>query len=422
MARVTDELERLASLYKEGLLTREEFEVQKRALLGDSSSGATPPPSSTPAAPVGSDELTGQRIGEYRLERKLGEGGMGTVYLAAHQALGQHVAVKVLDPTLARSPEVRERFLQEARIQIGLRHPGIVQVLTANTLGDHLALVMEYVDGLSLAQVIERRRVLPVDEALGLFRQVLDAVGHAHAHGVVHRDIKPSNIMVQADGTAKVMDFGIAKVVGGDKLTRTGTVMGSAHYMSPEQVLGQSDIDLHTDIYSLGITFYEVLTGRTPFEGLGGDSTDSDFMIKLAHKEQKPPDPHRYRADVPTVIAEALLKALDKKPGSRFPTTDAFGTALESAPVTTPSFMHEPGPVSSSESPKNCSDGPNGKATNLCPSCGSSFQTGDCFCTGCGSNLRVEVDRCTTCRAVPQRGDRFCAFCGAGMYVWLLIS
>ena len=348
MPTVAEQLKDLAELLEKGLLTRDQFEVQRDQLLAESQSGAAPTSSSTTVTPAVTDDLTGQRIGEYRLDRKLGEGGMGAVYKASHTSLDQQVAVKVLDPALARSPEVRERFLQEANIQLRLQHPGIVRVLTASTEGPHLALVMEYVDGLSLAQVIERRRALPVDDAHGLFRQVLAAVGVAHSRGVVHRDIKPSNIMVQADGTARVMDFGIAKVVGGQKLTRTGTVMGSAHYMSPEQIMGSRDVDHRTDIYSLGITFYEVLTGQTPFESVGGDSTDSDFLIKLAHKEQAPADPRTVRGDLPGVVSEALLKALAKAPRERFGSCEEFAEALVRPVVEPPPPVPETPPKSPS--------------------------------------------------------------------------
>ncbi len=196
-------------------------------------------------------DLSGTTIGEYILERKLGEGGMGAVYFGRHRGLDQEVAIKVLNPIIATNHELKERFLQEAKIQVSLRHPNIVMVHTAITTGPHMALIMEYVDGTSLEKVLERRGTLPVADAVHIIKQVLSALEHAHSKGVIHRDIKPSNIMIHADGTARVMDFGIAKVLGGAKLTQTGTTMGSAHYMSPEQVLGRKDIDHHTDIYSL---------------------------------------------------------------------------------------------------------------------------------------------------------------------------
>ena len=282
-----------------------------------------------PAAP----DMTGQTILGYRIERELGEGGMGTVYLAVHPAVDQWVAIKVLDPHLAKDPETRERFIQEARIQIKLEHQGIVRVLTANTDAEPLALVMEHIDGFSLAQVIERRGALPVDEALHLFGQILGAVGYAHAQAdpVIHRDLKPSNVMVQADGTTKVMDFGIAKVVGGAKLTRTGTVMGSAHYMSPEQILTPQALDYRSDIYSLGVTFYEALTGRAPFEGLGDDNTDSDFLVKKAHTEQEPPDPRTFRPDLPESLVAALMRSLAKSPDHRYGSCAEFQQALSQA-------------------------------------------------------------------------------------------
>ena len=282
-----------------------------------------------PARPLdGSEALEGQRILGYRLERKLGEGGMGAVYLGVNETIGQQVAIKILDSILARNAEIRERFVQEARIQIGLRHPNIVRVLTADTEGPHLALVMEYVDGLTLGQVIERRGALPLAEAAGLFEQILDAMSFAHSRGVVHRDLKPSNVMVQADGTAMITDFGIAKVVGGNKLTRTGTAMGSVQYMSPEQVMGRTDIDLRTDIYSLGITFYEVLVGRTPFEDFVGTTTDSDYLIKDAHVRQTPPDPRKFRPGLTEAVVKVLLCTLHKEPAGRHDSCQALWSEL----------------------------------------------------------------------------------------------
>ena len=276
-----------------------------------------------------SDELTGQTILEYRITRKLGAGGMGAVYHGVHEALGQEVAIKILDPIQARNAELRERFMQEARIQVNLQHPGIVQVLTVNTTGAHLALVMEYVEGLSLEEVIERRGSLPYEEARSIFHQVLDAVGHAHKMRVVHRDLKPSNIMVRGDGVTKVMDFGIARVLGLIRLTQTGTAMGTALYMSPEQVVGRKDIDLRTDIYSLGVTFYEVLTGVPPFQGNAESCTESDYLIKQAHVTETPPDPRKYCPALSNSVAKALLKALEKDPRSRFQSCAEFRQALD---------------------------------------------------------------------------------------------
>ena len=276
--------------------------------------------------------LVGEEILGYRIERKIGEGGMGAVFKGVHPAFGQEVAIKVLDPLLARDPELRARFVQEARIQMGLRHQGIVQVLTGQVDGDSPCLVMEYVDGMSLADVLARRGALPPAEAARIFVQVLDAVAHAHAQGVVHRDLKPGNILVQADGTAKVADFGIAKVVGDARMTRTGTTMGSPHYMAPEQVLGRKEIDARADVYALGATLFEALTGRPPFGALeAGDGTDSDFSIKEAHVRTAPPDVRALRPDVPAHLAEIVACALAKDPAQRFQSCGAFKRALETA-------------------------------------------------------------------------------------------
>ncbi|MCE5246291.1 MAG: serine/threonine-protein kinase [Candidatus Polarisedimenticolia bacterium] len=273
----------------------------------------------------------GEEILGYRVEGLIGEGGMGAVYKAVHPVFGQEVAIKVLDPLLARNVELRERFVQEARIQMGLRHQGIVQVLTGEVKGERAALVMEFVDGLSLEEVIRRRGTLPAAEAAAIFVQVLAAVGHAHERGVVHRDLKPANVMVTADGTAKVTDFGIARVVGNLRLTRTGTTMGSPHYMAPEQILGSKEIDHRADIYALGAALFEALSGRPPFAEFERAGADSDFAVKEAHVRRDPPDLCALRPDVPPAIAEAVRIALAKDPEARFQSCWEFAAALEQA-------------------------------------------------------------------------------------------
>lgn len=333
MSSITDELRSLAELLDKGLITREQFDHQRDLLL----SGEQSTPTGTIVAPVESGfrdaPVAPEKILEYRIDSRIGEGGMGTVYLGTHEALGQRVAIKVLLPELAHQPELRTRFFQEARIQLGLRHPGIVQVHTANTESGPLALVMEYVEGEPLGDLIERQGRLPESDALPMFEQILDAVGHAHSAGIVHRDIKPSNILVQGDGRTKVTDFGIAKALGGAKLTRTGTAMGTAHYMSPEQVVGSREVDQRTDIYSLGATFYEVLTGQTPFESVTQDTTDSDYLLKNAHVHDPPPDPSQLVPDLTPTVAEALLRALEKAPENRFRDCAEFWEALSQLPI-----------------------------------------------------------------------------------------
>ena len=320
-----------------------------------------------PSVVLTTDSLVGHQILQYRLTRLLGDGGMGTVYLAEHIALKQEVAIKVMDPQLASNEKLRKHFIQEAEIQMGLVHPSIVRVLTACTDEPFLALVMEYIEGLSLAQVLDRRGVLPLDEALKLFKQVLSGVGYANEHGIVHRDIKPANIMVQADGTAKVTDFGIAKVLGGTRITLTGTQMGSVHYMSPEQVLGRKNINHSTDIYSLGATLYEVLTGRTPFESDEEDSSNSDYVIKDAHVRVRPPAPREIKAAIPEAVSDAILKALEKEPGKRFQSCDEFACCLLSCTKTAADERYD---VSETlrygypNSPKEISTQPAGEKSN----------------------------------------------------------
>ncbi len=266
----------------------------------------------------------GDRILSYIVERELGEGGMGTVYLARHTVLDQHVAIKALSPALARDEALRMRFIQEANIQAKLRHPGIVQVLTAEMEGEQPSLVMEYIEGKSLSEVLDLRGPLPVDDAIKIMTQVLMAVGYAHKQGVIHRDLKPSNVMVVATGEAKVTDFGIAKVLGSSKLTRTGTAMGSAHYMSPEQILNPEMVDARSDIYSLGCVFYEILTGRPPFGDKDIAATDNDFKIKTAHVNETVPALDTLRSDIPVWLALSVMGMLDKEPEQRSSSCDAI--------------------------------------------------------------------------------------------------
>ena len=259
----------------------------------------------------------GDRVLSYIIERELGEGGMGAVYLGRHTVLNQTVAIKALSPLLARDQALRERFIQEANIQAGLRHPGLVQVLTAEMEGEQPSLVMEYIEGKSLSEVLELRGALPIDDAIKIMEQVFSAVGYAHRQSVIHRDLKPSNVMVMANGEAKVTDFGIAKVLGSTKLTRTGTAMGSAHYMSPEQIRRPETVDVRSDIYSLGCVFYEVLTGRPPFGEKDASGTESDFEIKEGHIRGQIPALQSLRPDIPDWLTHLVMQLLEKEPEHR---------------------------------------------------------------------------------------------------------
>ena len=273
-------------------------------------------------------DLIGEEILGYRVVELVGEGGMATVWRAEHNLLKRNVAIKVLDPLLARDSDLVQRFIDEAQIQIDLRHQNIVAI--ENFSSDPLAMVMEYVEGRTLDEMIGREvGPIPVDKALPLMIQVLEAIGLAHSKGVVHRDLKPANILVTTDDMVKVMDFGIAKILGGSRLTRTGTSMGTAAYMSPEQIKGAKDVDERSDIYSLGITFYEMLAGRTPFEG--SSQTESDFEIRMAQVQQEPPDPRTFYPAIPDSVVEVVLKALSKEPAERHQNIDELRAELNGA-------------------------------------------------------------------------------------------
>ena len=269
---------------------------------------------------------TGDRVLTYIVDRELGEGGMGSVYLARHTVLDQQVAIKVLSPLLSRDHAVRERFIQEANIQAALRHPGIVQVLNAGYEGEQPVLVMEYIEGNSLFEVLERRGALPLDDALKIIVQVFSAVGYAHRQGVIHRDLKPENIMVTAVGDVKVTDFGIAKILGSARLTRTGTVMGSAYYMSTEQIMNPESVDTRSDIYSLGCLFYELLTGHPPFGEKHASGTDNDFRVKSAHVNQAVPE---LKANVPEWLTQLIMSMLEKAPDQRPPSCEAILSSIK---------------------------------------------------------------------------------------------
>lgn len=260
----------------------------------------------------------GDRVSDYIVERELGEGGMAKVYLARHSVVNQQVAVKVLDPEIARKPGVKERFIQEANIQLKLNHPGIVRALTATQISDgSLAIVMDYINGKSLAETLALRGTLPIDDVLKIMEQVLSAVGYAHQQHVIHRDLKPSNVMVTGAGNAKVTDFGIAKVLGSTRRTSTGAVLGSAHYMSPEQIRRPETVDARSDIYSLGCVFYEMLTGHPPFGDKYASDTESDFEIKMAHINKNAPGFQMLGISVPTWLGQLVMTSLQKDPDRR---------------------------------------------------------------------------------------------------------
>jgi hypothetical protein len=266
--------------------------------------------------------MVGREIGNYRIVEKIGAGGMGVVYKAIDMHLDRVVAIKALNPEFSGNAALLERFRGEARAQAQLNHPNLA-TLYAFLVQDEVAyMVMEYVDGETFHAMLARRGPIPADEAVPLFRQALAGIGQAHRLGIVHRDIKPSNIMLNREGVVKVMDFGLAKVGGGNGVTRTGVRVGTAYYMSPEQILVKG-VDFRSDIYSLGVTLYEILAGRAPFH------SDSEFEILNDHVNTPPPPPTHLHPQIPGGVEHAVLKALAKDPDQRFQTAEQFSAALE---------------------------------------------------------------------------------------------
>ncbi len=268
-------------------------------------------------------DWAGSKILNYTLVCSLGEGGMAEVY-RGEPDIGPPMAIKVLNHELRIDPDVVGRFEQEARTMAALEHSGIVQVYNFDR--EHLAIIMELVDGGSLEDMRQQRGPVPFEEALPVMQSVLAAVGYAHERGVIHRDLKTSNILLTKDGRPKVADFGIAKVFGSAVKTMTSRGMGTFAYMSPEQIKDAKRVDARSDLYALGVVFFELLAGRRPFESAEND--DSNFHIMEAHLRKEPPDPRDFYPHIPSHAVDAVLKALEKKPEERFQTAAEFAEAL----------------------------------------------------------------------------------------------
>ena len=264
--------------------------------------------------------VEGQIVGKYRIVERVGKGGMGTVYRAVDETLSREVAIKILNPEL-NEPELARRFRAEAVTVARLSHPGIATVFELFQHDDRWLMVMEYVRGETLEVLVERVGALPVDRAVDLAAQALAALAHAHGVGVVHRDLKPANLMLSESGLVKIMDFGIARVVGSEHLTTAGLTMGTPAYMAPEQVLGQ-EVDARSDLYAMGVVLYRLVTAKLPFTGA--------TPFAMAHSQvQDMPKPVRLsREGLPPWIEDVLAHALEKRPEDRFQTAQAFANAI----------------------------------------------------------------------------------------------
>jgi beta-lactam-binding protein with PASTA domain/tRNA A-37 threonylcarbamoyl transferase component Bud32 len=261
--------------------------------------------------------------GRYRVLSRLGSGGMAEVYCAQDLQLGRKVALKILYRRFAEDGEFVERFRREASSAAGLQHQHVVAVYDRGEYDGTYYIAMEYLEGRSLKTIVQQEAPLDPDRAIDLIIQVLRAARFAHRRGIIHRDLKPHNVIVDADGRAKVTDFGIARA-GASDMTQTGSIMGTAQYLSPEQAQGHA-VSAASDIYSIGIMLYELLTGRVPFEG------ESAVTIALKQVNERPAPPSAYNPAVTPELEEAVMRALEKDPAHRYPDADAFIAALQAA-------------------------------------------------------------------------------------------
>jgi eukaryotic-like serine/threonine-protein kinase len=257
----------------------------------------------------------------YRIMRKLGSGGMANVYLAEDQELGRRVAIKILNDRHAGDEQFVERFRREAKNAAGLSHPNIVSIYDRGEAEGTYYIAMEYLDGRSLKELILTRGPAPVSVAVDYARQMLSALRFAHRNGIVHRDIKPHNVLVDAEGHLKVTDFGIARA-GASQMTEEGSIIGTAQYLSPEQARGTT-VDQTSDLYSLGIVLYEMLTGQVPFTG------DSPVEIAMKHLSATPPPLRAKRPDIPESLELVVMRALAKDPGQRYQSAEEMDADLE---------------------------------------------------------------------------------------------
>ncbi len=283
---------------------------------------STHPHNSSPTIPL----KEGDKLGPYRIEREIGSGGMADVYYAKHETLRRPAAIKVLRPSLASDEVHLQRFMQEARAAASLIHPNIVQVYEIGQDGEHRYIAQEFIPGSNLRQYLTDHGQMPLREMLSVLMQILAALSKSAAAGIVHRDIKPENIMLTQDGDVKVADYGLARVLLSDdpQLTRAGTTLGTPMYMSPEQIQ-EGNVDIRSDLYSLGVTLYHMLAGRPPFTG------ETPLALAMQHVQAEPPKIDELRAGLPQSLVTIVHRLLAKNPEDRFANPTEVLEALRAA-------------------------------------------------------------------------------------------
>ncbi len=293
--------------------------------------------------PDSKDPMVGTMLGRYRIDAKIDEGAMGTVYLAEHTRLGKKVALKVMAQRLFRNQVARQRFVDESRVVASLDHPNIIPVFDADEVQDELYIAMRYVDGEDLGHLLDREGALDPNRAISIISQVGAALDAAHAHGLVHRDVKPTNILIASardtagEGHAFLVDFGITKNLASSGLTGTGQTLGTPNYMAPEQFRGQP-VDGRTDMYALGCLLYECLTGRPPYEG------ESFETVMYGHLMTPPPSVATQRPGLPPALDAVVSKAMAKDAGERYATSAELVAAARGALASAPAAaMTQPG-------------------------------------------------------------------------------
>ena len=277
--------------------------------------------------------LTGKTLGKYRIIERMGRGGMAEVYRAYHPRLDRYVAVKVLHGYLAEDEAFLERFEREARAVAALRHPHIVQVYDSDVEDDYYFMIMEYIDGFNLKEkmglLASQNIPIPLDEISNIIQEICAALDYAHQQGMIHRDIKPANILIDETGRSYLTDFGIAHIISDTHITSTGALLGTPDYMSPEQCQGLRATKA-SDIYSLGVVLYEIITGRVPFDA------DTPLAVLNKHIHDPLPIPHEIRPDIPESLERVVLKAMAKDPDDRYQTAAKMAQAVAEAVASTP--------------------------------------------------------------------------------------